>query len=179
VDLIGIEPMTSSKPRVLQIGILQFKRQSRLPEPLDSELRLWLGDILEDMRSLSLTVFVLWSLVVVSPLSGSAQSASGAVATAEISADLGTCSALITVTGADSKPVYGAKVNTRIRYGLLGVKRLDLEAFTGADGQLKITNLPEVLKKPMYIYIQKDNKQETVEFRPDMRCRATFNVQLK
>ena len=105
----------------------------------------------------------------VSPLSGSAQSASGAVATAEISADLGT----------DSKPVYGAKVNTRIRYGLLGVKRLDLEAFTGADGQLKITNLPEVLKKPMYIYIQKDNKQETVEFRPDMRCRATFNVQLK
>jgi hypothetical protein len=75
--------------------------------------------------------------------------------------------------------MYGAKVNTRIRYGLLGVKRLDLEAFTGADGQLKITNLPEVLKKPMYIYIQKDNKQETVEFRPDMRCRATFNVQLK
>lgn len=113
------------------------------------------------------------------PRSGSAQSTSGAVATAEISADLGACSALITVTGADSKPIYSAKVNTRIRYGLLGVKRLDLEAFTGADGQLKITNLPEVLKKPMYIYIQKDNKQETVEFRPDMHCRGTFNVQLK
>ena len=131
------------------------------------------------MRNFPLTVLILSSLVVVCPRSGKAQSASGVVATAEISADLGTCSALITVTGADSKPVYSAKVNTRIRYGLLGVKRLDLEAFTGADGQLKIANLPEVLKKPMYIYINKDNKQEIVEFRPDMHCRATFNVQLK
>lgn len=135
--------------------------------------------ILEDMRRLSLTVIILSSLVVVCPLSGRSQSASGTVPTAEISADLGTCSALITVTDADSKPIYAAKVNTRIRYGLFGVKRLDLEAFTGADGQLKITKLPEILKKPMYINIQKDNKQETVEFRPDLQCRATFNVELK
>jgi hypothetical protein len=154
-------------------------RRSCVPEPLDSELQLRLSDILKDMRNLSLSFFILSSLVVVCPQSGSAQSASGAIATAEISADLGTCSALITVTGADSKPIYSAKVNTRIRYGLLGVKKLDLEAFTNADGQLKITNLPEVLKKPMYIYIQKDDKQKTVEFRPDMHCRATFNVQLK
>ena len=136
-------------------------------------------DILEGMRSLSLNVIILSSLVMVYPRSGSAQSASGTASVSEISADLGACSALITVTGADSKPIYSAKVNTRIRYGPLGVKKLDLEAFTGADGRLKITNLPEVLKKPMFIYIQKDNKQETVEFRPDMRCRAEFNVQLK
>ena len=123
--------------------------------------------------------FIVASFAVVGSLSGSTPSAPGAVSTAEISADLGTCSALIIVTGTDSKPIHSAKVNTRIRYGLLGVKRLDLEAFTGVDGQLKITNLPEALKKPMYINIQKDNKQETVEFRPDIHCRATFNVQLK
>jgi hypothetical protein len=101
------------------------------------------------------------------------------VAPAEISADLGTCSALITVTGADSKPVYGAKMSTRIQYGLLGVKRLDLEAFTGADGQVRITHLPQALKKPMYIHISKDDKEELVEFKPNVRCRATFNVQLR
>src|SRR5271166_4264868 len=88
-------------------------------------------DILEGMRHLSLTFIVLSSLVIVSPRPGSAQSASGTVAVSEISADLGACSALITVTGADSKPIYSAKVNTRIRYGPLGVKKLDLEAFTG------------------------------------------------
>jgi integrase len=65
------------------------------------------------MRNLSLTFFILSSLVVVCRRSGSAQSASAAVAITEISADLGTCYALITVTGTDSKPIYSAKVNTR------------------------------------------------------------------
>ena len=131
------------------------------------------------MRKLSLTVLVLLSLVVVCPRLGSAQSAAAAVVPAEISADLGTCSALMTVTGSDSKPIYGAKVTTRIQYGFLGVKKLDLEAYTGADGKLGITNLPEVLKKPMYIYISKDDKQGVEEFNPNVRCHATFDVQLK
>lgn len=113
------------------------------------------------------------------PLPGSAQSAASAPPQAEISADLGACSALITVTGTDLKPIYGAKITTRIRYGLMGVKKLDLEAFTNAGGQLKITNLPELLKKPMYIYINKGDKLEIVEFKPDIHCNATFNVQLR
>ena len=131
------------------------------------------------MRSLSLTALLLLNLVVFCPRSGNAQSAAVTVTPAEISADLGICSALITVTGIDLKPVYGAKITARVRYGLLGVKKLDLEAYTGADGKLRITNLPEVLKKPMYIYISKDDKQETEEFKPNVRCHATFDVQLK
>jgi hypothetical protein len=131
------------------------------------------------MRNLSLSILISLSLLVFCPLFGSAQSTTGVAASAEISADLGSCSALITVTGTDSKPVYGAKMNTRIQYGLLGVKRLDLEAFTGTDGQVRITHLPQTLKKPMYIHISKDDKEELVEFKPNVRCRATFNVQLR
>jgi hypothetical protein len=131
------------------------------------------------MRSLSLTALLLLNLLVFCPRSGNAQGAAVAVTPAEISADLGTCSALITVTGIDLKPIYGAKITTRVRYGLLGVKKLDLEAYTGVDGQLKITKLPEALKKPMYIYINKEDKQEIVEFKPDVHCHATFNVQLR
>jgi hypothetical protein len=100
-------------------------------------------------------------------------------APAQISADLGTCSATLHVSGADAKPVYAAKVTTRIHYGAFGVKRLDLEAFTDAEGQLKITHLPEILKKPMYIHVTKDDKDEMVEFKPSERCEATFDVQLK
>jgi hypothetical protein len=106
---------------------------------------------------------------------GTAQSAAPQ---AEISADLGTCSALITVTEAAAKPVYGAKITTRVKYGLFAVKKLDLEAFTGADGQVKITHLPETLKKPMTIHIVKDDKEESVDFDPATRCHATFTVQL-
>ena len=97
----------------------------------------------------------------------------------EISADLGPCSALIIVTDPDAKPIYGAKITTRIQYGPFGVKKLDLEAWSGADGRIKITSLPESLKKPMYIHIAKDDKQDTEEFKPDVLCHATLKVQLK
>jgi hypothetical protein len=130
------------------------------------------------MRNLFVALSVV-GLICFCPQPGSAQSSAAAVSPTEISAELGTCSALITVTGADSKPVYNAKVSTRIRYGMMGVKKLDLETFTSANGQVKITNLPEVPKKPIYIYVTKDDKMETVEFKPDVHCRATFDVVLK
>lgn len=101
-----------------------------------------------------------------------------AAAPAQISADLGPCSALLTVTGTDGKPVYGAKVTTRVHYGLMGVKKLDLEAFTGPDGKLKIAKLPNSLKKPMFILVTKDDKSDQVEFKPTEHCNATFDVHL-
>jgi hypothetical protein len=131
------------------------------------------------MRNSFLPAVLLFCLIVLHPFCGSAQSGAAAVPPTEISADLGTCSALVTVTGADSKPIYNAKVTTRIRYGLLGTKKLDLETFTSAGGQVKIVGLPEAPKKPVYIYITKDEMMETVEFKPDVRCRATFDVRLK
>jgi hypothetical protein len=66
------------------------------------------------MRSLSLTVLILPALVVLSAQTGRAQSATTAFVPTEISTDLGTCSALITVTGIDQKPIYGAKITTRV-----------------------------------------------------------------
>lgn len=130
------------------------------------------------MRNLSLAIAVLLCLLVSCPRSGSAQSALAPSAPAEISADLGACSALVTVTGSDTKPIYAAKISTRIQYGFMGVKKLDLEAFTGADGQVKLNKLPAALKKPMYIHISKGDKEQMVEFQPDVRCHATFDVQL-
>ncbi len=104
---------------------------------------------------------------------------SAPVAPTEIGADQGSCSALITVTDKNGQPVFNAKVNTRIRYGFMGAKKLDLETYTSAGGQVKIVGLPEVPKKPIFIYISKDDKLETVEFRPDVHCKATFDVTLK
>lgn len=136
------------------------------------------------MRTLLLPVLLLATLIVFCPRTEMAQNAPSAVPPAEIppteiSADLGPCSALITVTGADSKPVYNAKVTARIRYGLMGVKKLDLETYTSAAGQVKLVKMPENPKKPVFIYISKDDKMESVEFKPNVRCRDTFDVQLK
>ena len=105
--------------------------------------------------------------------------AQGQAVPGEISADLGPCSAVITVTGADSKPIYAAKITARVQYGVMTIKRLDLEAYTGADGKLKITRLPESLKKPMIIHVSKDEKGDQVEFKPAQSCHATFDIQLR
>jgi hypothetical protein len=129
---------------------------------------------LNRMRILTL---ILSTLVACSPLAASAQNAT--VSVPEISADQGNCSALFTVTGADAKPIYMAKLTTRVRSGWLSVKKLDLEAFTNSNGQVKITHLPAVLKRPLFFYISKDDKQESVEFKPDEQCQAIFNLQLK
>jgi len=118
-------------------------------------------------------------LLALSLSTGRAQSTAEAPVPNEMSADLGTCSAQISVTGPDLKPVYGAKVETRIQYGLLGVKRLDLEGYTGANGRIKITRLPEALKKPMYIHIRKNDEDHVVEFLPNRHCQAEFDVQLR
>jgi hypothetical protein len=131
------------------------------------------------MRNLYLPALLLFSPIVIYPQAEFAQSATAAVAPTEISADQGACSALITVTGADSKPVYNAKVTTRIRYGFMGTKKLDLETYTSAAGQVKIVGLPEVPKKPIFINVGKDDKMESVEFKPDEHCRATIDVHLK
>jgi hypothetical protein len=131
------------------------------------------------MRTLSLPALLLFSLIALCPRAEFAQSAPAAVAPTEISADQGACSALITVTGADSKPIFGAKVTTRVRSGFMGAKKLDMETYTSADGQVKFVGLPEAPKKPIYFYISKDDKMETVQFKPDEHCRASFDVRLK
>jgi hypothetical protein len=127
------------------------------------------------MRRLVVSL-LLFTLFVAAPRIATTQSQA---APTEISADLGPCSALVTVSDADAKPIYGARITARVQYGIMGVKKLDLEAFTGSDGKVKITHLPESLKKPMVIHISKEDKGDEVEFKPAERCHATFEVQLK
>jgi hypothetical protein len=131
------------------------------------------------MRNLFSSALLTFVLLAFYSQPGRAQSGAPDVTPTEISAELGGCSALINVTGADSKPVYSAKISARIHYGFAGLKKVDLETFTSAKGQAKIVKLPEVPKKPIYIYVSKDDKTESVEFTPDVHCQGTYDVVLK
>jgi hypothetical protein len=119
------------------------------------------------------------ALVLLCPLALRAQTAPAPPPPTQISADMGSCSVLVTVTGADFKPVFYAKVSTRVRSGLFGVKKLDLSAYTSAAGQVKFVGMPETTKHPFVLYISKDGKETSVDFDPELRCQATFDVELK
>ena len=95
-----------------------------------------------------------------------------------ISARLGACAADFTVTDIDGKPVYAATVHVRLRYGFLGVKRMDLEVGTGPDGKARVEGLPAGAK-PLTYDIAKAEKKATVAQNLASNCKATYAVSLK
>jgi hypothetical protein len=97
---------------------------------------------------------------------------------AVISARLGDCAADFVVTDADGQPVYAATVHTRIRYGFLGVKRMDLEVGTDSAGRARIEGLPDKVK-PLTFDVQKADAKGLVEQTHLSPCRTTYEVALE
>ena len=97
---------------------------------------------------------------------------------AVISARLGPCAADFTVTDANGAPLYAAIIHVRIRYGFLGLKRMDLEVGTDSDGKARVEGLP-ASAKPLVYNISSADKKTTVEQNLATRCQATYPVALK
>jgi DNA-binding beta-propeller fold protein YncE len=106
------------------------------------------------------------------------QSSAATPGLAVISARLGTCAADFTVTDAAGAPVYGALVHVRVRYGLMSLKRMDLEVGTGSDGKARVEGLPEKAR-PLSYDVTKDNLRATVAQDLTTTCRGTYPVTLK
>ena len=97
---------------------------------------------------------------------------------AVISARLGDCSAEFTVRDEDREPVYAAIVHVRVRYGFLGLKRMDLEVGTNSEGRARVEGLPEKAR-PLVYEVSHDDKKATVTQDLATACRETYDVSLK
>ncbi len=97
----------------------------------------------------------------------------------KISADLGNCSADFHVTGADSKPIYNARVHTLIKYGAFSLRKTELEVRTDSNGEASVINLPNFSKKPITFDVSNGSATSTVEFSPDKQCHAKYDLALK
>jgi hypothetical protein len=92
---------------------------------------------------------------------------------------VGRCSLLLTVT-ADGKPVNAADVKVHIEYGFGGFRRLDLEAYTNADGQLKFTGLPAKVRNPPLAFRgSKDQLSGIATFDPAVECEGKHDLPLE
>jgi len=90
----------------------------------------------------------------------------------------GTCSAEFTVKDEAGKPVYGASVHVRVRYGFMGVKRADLEVGTSSSGRARVEGLPD-RAKPLEWEVQKELKRASAEQVIEDACNAKFDLTLK
>jgi hypothetical protein len=97
----------------------------------------------------------------------------------EMNGEAGPCSLDLTVTGADGKPAYAAKVKVHIAYGFAGTHRLDLEAGTNSDGKVKFTGLPaRVHRPPLEFHASKDGFEGIATFDPTTECQAKHDITL-
>ena len=94
--------------------------------------------------------------------------------------EAGPCSVELTLTGADGKPVYAAKVKVHIAYGFGGIRKLDLEAGTNSDGKVKFTGLPaRVHRPPLQFQASKDDLAGDADYDPSTECQAMHEIKLE
>jgi hypothetical protein len=96
---------------------------------------------------------LMWALVVSPSAFGqkeksSAASPDSSQMTLVMDGGAGPCSLELSVS-ANGKPTIAAHVWVHIVYGFGGIRKLDLDAYTGNDGKLKFTGLPDRVKRPL------------------------------
>jgi hypothetical protein len=90
----------------------------------------------------------------------------------------GPCSLDLSVTN-DGKPAVAAHVRVHIAYGFAGVRKLDLDAYTGNDGKLRFTGLPPRVKNPpLEFRASKEKLFGTAVFNPEFECHAKHEIAL-
>ena len=76
------------------------------------------------------------------------------------------------------RPVAAAKIHMRLRYGLMGLRSMDLAVGTGADGRARISGLPDSASWLLYDI---NNGKATTQIHQDLAraCRGRYDVTLK
>ena len=132
------------------------------------------------MRGPTLILACLTFFIVIAFATGQSQSPSQpAQKIPTIDGGIGPCSLLLTVLTPEGKPVLGADVKVHIAYGFGGFHKLDLEAYTNADGKLKFTGLPSrVHQPPLTFEASKDDRAGIATYDPAAECEAHHDLPL-
>ena len=95
-----------------------------------------------------------------------------------VNAELGPCTVDFTVTDRIHKPIYGAIIQTRFKYGIWGFRSMNLVVYTNSDGRARVEGLPAVLRRPpLYFTITYRNLEQTWYW-TGLRCHETATVVL-
>ena len=91
----------------------------------------------------------------------------------------GPCSVEFTVTDADAKPVYAARIDVHMEYGFAGLHKLDMGVYTNAQGKARFTGIPAKVKKPpIEFHAKKDDLVGVATMDPATECQAKHDIVL-
>jgi hypothetical protein len=123
-------------------------------------------------------ILILLSLPTLLPSQASTSAAVDAKAIPSIDGGIGPCSADFTITDAAGAPVYAAKISVHIAYGLMNVRKLDLEVGTNADGKARFIGLPDRLKHGIYFHASEGDRSGEAFDDPTNTCKTEFTIKL-
>jgi hypothetical protein len=96
-----------------------------------------------------------------------------------IAAEAGPCSVEMTVTAESGKPVYAALIRVRVSYGFLGIRRVDLEVGTNAEGKAKFVGLPQDGERVLYFRAAKGGLKGAAVHSTAQDCDARHSIILR
>jgi hypothetical protein len=89
----------------------------------------------------------------------------------------GPCSIEFSVTDADGKPVYAARIDVHLSYGAFGAYKLDMGVYTNTQGKARFTGIPAKVKKPPIEFnAKKDDLVGLASMDPATECQARHDI---
>jgi len=92
--------------------------------------------------------------------------------------EAGACSADFVVSDPAGKGVYDAKIGIQIKYGFMGLHKLDLTVGTNFEGKARIEGLPEQIKGTAEFKVSHGEQNKTVPYDPQDNCHPRHQVTL-
>ena len=182
---VSVAKIVTLTSRGLCIAAVNSRKSRSILRTMD--IRTMDGWFVRRIRSCFLGLILSSCLIVTSvlaqstaPLSESTPSSqTGVAAVPVVDAEMGPCSAEFTVTDPSFKPVRDARVRVRINYGFMGVRRLDLEVGTNADGKARFVGLPNNLKHALYFYAEQGKLRGTAVNDAALKCNASHTLTMR
>jgi hypothetical protein len=88
----------------------------------------------------------------------------------------GSCTADFVVNDSSGKGVYDAKIGIQIKYGFMGLHKLDLTVGTNYEGKARIEGLPGQIKGLAEFKVRHGDQSKTVSYDPQDNCHPRHEV---
>jgi hypothetical protein len=90
--------------------------------------------------------------------------------------EAGPCTADFVVSDSSGKGVYDAKISIQIKYGFMGLHKLDLTVGTNFEGKARVEGLPEQIKGTAEFKVSHGDQSKTVSYDPQANCHPRHEV---
>jgi hypothetical protein len=130
--------------------------------------RMWLAGWLAGLMVVSFSTFARSSFP--------APQDTGSAEVPVVKGGAGSCTADFAVNDSSGKAIYDAKIRIQIRYGFMGLHRLDAAVGTNYEGKARIEGLPEQIKGTAEFKVSHGDESKSLPFDPQDNCHPRHDV---